>query len=76
VLPPIAPRFLEDITTPSETLFNNTPKRVLPKLSTSLVNDITTSVLPVSNVRIDDTVIPALWELWIRTQYRLLWIYV
>ena len=62
ILPKDATRILEELTTPSESLCSTPSECAFSPLLALSVNDITNSVLPVSNVRIGDTLVPALWD--------------
>ena len=62
MFPPDATRILEELTTLSEPLCSTPEECVLSPLLALSVNEITNSVLPVSNVRIGDSIIPALWD--------------
>ena len=66
ILPPDATRILEELTTTTESTTGSScstpPECAFSPLLALSVNDIANSVLPVSNVRIGDTLIPALWD--------------
>ena len=59
---PNAARILEELTTSSKPLRSKPPDRALSPLLALSVNNITNSVLPVSNICIGGTVVPALWD--------------